>query len=232
MIYYFETIDSTNKYIKEHVDELHDFDIVSTGFQSSGKGRNDHVWIGKPNQNIYTSILIKDKEIIASYSALSIAVGVIVLRFLSRFVKKDKISLKWPNDVYVNGRKICGILLEGKLPEYIVIGIGININQDIFDIDTATSLSLETSQTYDLENIRNEFHSHLLDELKQFISHKNEYIETFNKHNYLLDKKVSFNYNGQNETGIARSINSDGSLQVEQDNKVINVFFDEVNTIR
>ena len=232
MTYYFDSIDSTNKYIKEHVQELNDFDIVSAGFQTAGKGRNDHIWQGQANQNIYSSVCIKNKDLIGSFNVLSIAVGVIVMNFLSRFITKDKISLKWPNDVYINGQKICGILLEGQLPNYVVIGIGINVNQNSFEIDNATSLSLLNSKTFDLNKIREDFHSHLIDELSIFINNKQRYIDEFNKHNYLLGKEVSFNYNRSLSKGVAGSINNDGSLLVKQDNKTINVFFDEVSLIR
>ena len=232
MTYYFESIDSTNKYIKEHVQELNDFDIVSAGFQTAGKGRNDHIWQGQANQNIYSSICIKNKDLVNSFNTLSIAAGVVVMNFLSQFYEKDKISLKWPNDVYINGQKICGILLEGQLPNYVVVGIGININQNSFEIDNATSLSLLNNKEYDLNELRDDFHFHLLDELQNFNSNKQDYIDTFNKHNYLLGKEVSFNYNRSLSKGVAESINNDGSLQVKQDNKTINVFFDEVSIIR
>ena len=232
MTYYFDTLDSTNKYVKEHVNELADFDIVSAGFQTSGKGRNDHIWQGQANQNVYSSIYIKNKEIVGSYGLLSIALGVIVMNFLSAFCEKDKISVKWPNDVYVNGQKICGILLEGQLPHYVIAGIGINVNQNNFDIDNATSLSLLNSKQFDLNKLRDEFHSHLLDELKTFVQDKQKYIDAFNKHNHLLSKNVSFNYNGTPSTGVAGPINNDGSLQIQQGYKTINVFFDEVSLIR
>ena len=232
MTYYFESIDSTNKYIKEHVQELNDFDVVSAGFQTAGKGRNDHIWQGQANQNIYSSICIKNKDLVNSFNTLSIAVGVVVMNFLSQFYEKDKISLKWPNDVYINGQKICGILLEGQLPNYVVVGIGININQNSFEIDNATSLSLLNNKEYDLNELRDDFHFHLLDELQNFNSNKQDYIDTFNKHNYLLGKEVSFNYNGSLSKGIAGPINNDGSLQIVQGDKTINVFFDEVSLIR
>lgn len=232
MTYYFDILDSTNKYIKDRVSELQDFDIVSAGFQSAGKGRNDHIWQGQANQNIYSSINIKNKDIVSSFNILSIAIGVIVMKFLTPFCEKDKISLKWPNDVYVNGQKICGILLEGQLPNYVVAGIGININQNSFEIDNAISLSLLNSKSFDLNELRDDFHFHLLDELQNFNDNKQNYIDAFNKHNYLLGKKVSFNYNGSPSEGIAGPINNDGSLQIQQGDKAINVFFDEVSIIR
>ena len=60
---YFPTIDSTNLYIKKHYKELNNFTFVSTSFQTSGKGRNDHIWLSNKDENILFSLLIKDKEI-------------------------------------------------------------------------------------------------------------------------------------------------------------------------
>lgn len=232
MIKYLKEINSTSTYIKEHIDELNNFDIVSAEHQTSGRGRTGHEWEDTSNENILMSILIKEPNIIDSYNVLSIAVGVIVLRYLTNYLPPKSISLKWPNDVYVNDKKICGILLEGKLPEYVIIGIGLNINQKQFSVANATSLSLETEYEFKIDNIRELFFDFLVKELTHFANTKSKYIDVFNNYNYLKDKKVSFNKNDRKYEGIAGEINPDGSLSISVDGISENVFSDEVSLIR
>ena len=232
MIKYLKEINSTSTYIKEHIDELNNFDIVSAEHQTSGRGRTGHEWKDTKNENVLMSILIKDPLIVESYNVLSIAIGVIVARYLTNYLPPKAISLKWPNDVYVNGQKICGILLEGKLPEYVIVGIGLNVNQRAFSIDNATSLSLETEYEFKIDNIRELFFKHLLSELSLFSKNKDRYVAEFNRHNYLKGKKISFNRNGVQEKGVAGDVNPDGSLLVSIDENEDNVFFDEVSLIR
>ena len=232
MIKHLKEVNSTSTYIKEHINELTNFDIVSAEHQTSGKGRTGHSWEDTNNENILMSILIKEPSIIESYSILSIALGVIVFKYLTNYLPPKAISLKWPNDVYVNGQKICGILLEGKLPEYVIVGIGLNVNQKAFSVDNATSLSLETEYEFKIDNIRELFFKHLISELSLFSKNKDRYVAEFNRHNYLKDKEISFNRNGKQEQGVAGDVNLNGSLSVSINRKIENVFFDEVSLIR
>ena len=233
MIKHFKELDSTSTYIKERVPELDNFDIVSTDHQTNGRGRTGHDWEDDNGQNILMSILLKDPEIIKSFNILSIAVGVIVYRFLTNYLSPKSISLKWPNDVYVNDKKICGILLEGKLPDYVIIGIGLNINQKEFSIDNATSLSLETEYSFKIEDVRNLFINHLLKELSNFANKKDTYIDEFNKHNYLLNKEISYFdvTTNENKKGVALDINQSGELLVNNGEKIITVSSSEVSKI-
>lgn len=235
MIKHFEEIDSTSKYIKENVEQFSNLDIVSADYQSLGKGRNDHVWSSKKGENILLSTLIKEENIISSYSKLSIYVGVTIYKFLLNYLPRKSIQLKWPNDVYVNDKKICGILLEGKLPEYIVIGIGLNINQKEFGELQATSLSNEVDYQFKLEDVRKLFCLHLIKQLSDFENNVDEYLKIFNQNNYLKNKQVTAGYvneNGELINGIAQDINEDGSLQILSDNKIIKIYYDEVKLIK
>ena len=232
MIKHLTEVNSTSQYIKDNIDSLNDLDIVFADHQTAGKGRTGHSWEDNTYQNILASIALKNPLLVKEFSILSIATGVIVLEFLKNYLPPKAISLKWPNDVYVNDKKICGILLEGKLPEYVVVGIGLNINQKEFSINTATSLSLETEYEFNLDDVRDLFFKHLLNSFNNIINNKDKYINQFNRNNYLKNKVVSFNYNGEKKQGIAGDINPDGSLQISTEEKVINVFFDEVSLIR
>ena len=234
MIKHLKEVNSTSTYIKEHLSELDNFDIVSAEHQTNGRGRTGHDWEDTDNQNVLMSILIKDPSIIESFNILSIAVGVIVRNYLTNYLPPKTISLKWPNDVYVNDKKICGILLEGKLPEYVIIGIGLNINQKAFSVDNATSLSLETEYDFKIDNIRNLFFEYLTGELSKFNQNKNKYVESFNRSNYLKSREIKYFDTKRNteQKGIALDINENGELLVNHDGEVIAVSSSEVSKIR
>ena len=236
MIRHVETIDSTSRYMMDHPEWFNDLDILSADHQTNGIGRTGHSWIDNNAENILFSIIIKDPNIINSYKQLSIAMGVIILNFLKSYISEDNISLKWPNDVYVNGKKICGILLQGRLPNYVVIGVGFNVNQLSFETikHPATSLSLETDRKYDLDSIRDKLCNFVVGELKNFSNIKSFCIEEFNNHNYLKNKEISYfnSVSGIEEEGVALDINDNGELLVSKGEKIISLSASEVNTIR
>ena len=236
MIRHVETIDSTSRYMMDHPEWFNDLDILSADHQTNGIGRTGHSWIDNNAENVLFSIIIKDPNIINSYRLLSIATGVIILNFLKSYVSEDNISLKWPNDVYVNGKKICGILLQGRLPEYVVIGIGFNVNQINFDSikHPATSLTLETGRTYDLDSTRDKLCNFVVRELKNFPILKSLCVEEFNNHNYLKNKEISYFNATTNfeEEGIALDINDSGELLVSKGEKITPLSASEVNEIR
>lgn len=142
---HFPEIDSTNNYLKNSYTLLDNFTFVSTDYQSKGKGREARSWISNMGENLMFSLLIKEEKLLAKAPFFSFYMAVEIANFL---IKSDinNVSIKWPNDIYVNNKKICGILLESQLPNYLVVGVGINVNQKEFPTDLrkpATSMSLE-----------------------------------------------------------------------------------------
>ena len=129
---HFESIDSTNSYLKSHYEELDDFTIVSTDYQSEGRGRGEHKWTSSKGENLLFSILIKDEKIRNQYKSLPLIAGFLIANYLERELDL-KPMIKWPNDIYIDGKKISGLLCEGDISKFIVIGIGINVNQTEFN---------------------------------------------------------------------------------------------------
>ena len=131
----FETIDSTSTYLKRTYNEHKDLTIVFSSFQEEGHGRMKRVWDAPKGSSLLFSILFKDRQIIDNFASLSLLSAVTIFKFLSKYVLN--VSIKWPNDVYVNDKKICGILLESISYDLkisaLVLGIGININTKEFN---------------------------------------------------------------------------------------------------
>lgn len=229
---YLKEVDSTNTYIKDHVDELDSFECVFTDTQTQGKGRIGHTWISEPKKNAAFSLLIKDKDIISKFNQISILTGLVVAEYLE-MLGIQNVTLKWPNDVYVNGLKICGILLEGKLPDYVIIGIGVNVNQKSFEGLSATSIYNEMGTRLDTKLVASDIVDYLIMKLKNMTENLDKQdIEQFINKDYLAGSTVSFSYNGETKEGQALGINEDGSYKIKIDNKVLSINSSEINTIR
>lgn len=229
----FDTIDSTSTYFKDHFIEHDNLTIVFAKHQSSGHGRLERKWMATHNESILFSILIKDKKIIDNFAKLSLLSANVVFKLLSTY--SSGISIKWPNDVYINDKKACGILLESKsingVISALVLGIGININTSIFDDeikDSATSLYLETNTKYDIEKLKEELLTHLKDGLNEIINDDNSYLDNVRKHNYLKDKEVYALINGNSVVSKVIDINDDNSLKVIYEDKIYNLTVGEV----
>ncbi len=128
-ILYFETLDSTQTYLKQHLNELPDQTVVTANTQTAGRGRFDRCWVSEPG-GLYFSILLKPTktQFIANLTQL---LALCVCRAAEKYAVEP--NLKWPNDVQVAGKKLCGILSEaltqnGKVVG-LVIGAGVNVAQ-------------------------------------------------------------------------------------------------------
>ncbi|GAB3334487.1 biotin--[acetyl-CoA-carboxylase] ligase [Larkinella ripae] len=127
--------------------------VVITGHQTAGRGQRGNQWEAQPGQNLTFSVILQPTFLQANEQFwLNIAVSLGISDWLSLYVS-DRLKIKWPNDLYIQDRKIGGILIENTLYGYTlawsVIGIGLNINQTRFQIPTATSLSNETPNDHD-----------------------------------------------------------------------------------
>ena len=222
-IIHFDEIDSTNTYLINNQEKLDNFTIVETDFQTSGRGREDRVWLANKNENVMFSILIKDKELMDKYAGLSMLSGLLVRNFLETKGVRNAL-VKWPNDVYADEKKICGILLQGQLPNYLVIGIGINVNQKEFlgkYRKTPTSVYLETRKYSDLKAFKEELFKYIEEKLNEFKTGLYKPINEIRKYNYLLDKET--------ELGKVVDINDDYSLKVKTKEGVIDINSGEIN---
>jgi len=151
-----DTIDSTNSEALRRLPELAGGTVLVAREQTAGRGQRGNTWFTEPGKNLTFSIVLKQLPLQASESVrLNFLTSVAVASFLESYGVKA--AIKWPNDIYVEGRKICGMLIENTLGPggqvmASVIGIGINMNQMAFpQLANATSLALYTGKEYALE---------------------------------------------------------------------------------
>lgn len=158
-----DSIGSTNSYLASRAIDLPHATVVSTYNQTAGRGQRGNTWESQPNKNLSFSILLRPQNIIARQQFyISEAVSLAIVNTLRRYIKTDKVAIKWPNDIYVNDLKICGILIENTLSGYniaqSIIGIGLNVNQREFLSDAPNPISIIhfIQQESSLDNILDE----------------------------------------------------------------------------
>ena len=230
-VFHFKEIDSTNTYLKNTYRLLDNFTFASADYQSHGKGRNDRVWSSEPGENLMFSLLIKDEEIMKQSAVMSILAGVEVAREIEKY-GVDNVSIKWPNDVLINDKKVCGILLEGQIPNYLVVGVGLNVNQKAFRDDLrrpATSLSLELKKDVNIDELKNRLFSKVVNHFSNI--KLEEYLEYFRSHNYLLNKRVRVSINNQVFIGEVMGVDDSFCLQVLANDMLLHIDSGEIEIL-
>lgn len=140
--------DSTNHWLKEHQTDCDC--VVAADYQTAGRGCGTNTWESERGKNLLFSILCHPEWIKANRQFLiSMSVSIAIARVIEHHTKKTPghvVSIKWPNDIYVNDNKICGILIENKLQgshiKESIIGVGLNVNQQEFCSDAPNPVSL------------------------------------------------------------------------------------------
>lgn len=228
---HFEEIDSTSSFLKREYLNLTNFTFVSSDYQTRGKGRLSRQWISDKFTNLLFSFLIKDKKIIDNFAKLSLISALSIAEILIDY-KINDVSIKWPNDVYINGKKVCGILLEGQVPDYLIVGIGLNVNQKVFPTDLAhpiTSMAISLSKEINIQELKQKVYSRILENMDYIYKDDNSFLNKIRAMNYLLNKEVFAIINNEKTLVKVIDINEDCSLKVEVDGKTINLNSDEIS---
>lgn len=238
-IYYYEETGSTNMDAKRLAEEgAPHGTIVVADKQNAGRGRRGRTWESPAGKDIYFTILLKPGFTPDKAAGLTLVMALSVTQAVERICHIDA-AIKWPNDVVVNGRKICGILTEMNVEtdyiQYVVIGVGINVNQEKMPeviADTATSLWLErgekTGRAELLEVVLRQLEENY-EKYEKSLSLE-DLLEEYNAHLVNLDRQVRvLDPKGEWE-GTARGINKQGELLVEDESgKIIEVYAGEVS---
>jgi BirA family biotin operon repressor/biotin-[acetyl-CoA-carboxylase] ligase len=230
----FPELDSTNTYLLNK----HETGAVCLAEQqTAGRGRQGREWISPYARNIYLSVLGEVPNT-PSVSGLSLVAGLSVIQALNALGVED-LRIKWPNDIVYKERKLAGILLEvarhTATTVQVVIGIGINvdmpqdanINQPWIDVKTLRPQPLS----------RNEMVGHLLNvlyaQIKAFNTQQlTAVLQQWPLLDALHDKPVNIQQGAQLLTGVAKGINAQGMLQLQQGEKILTIGSGEVTQLR
>ena len=153
--YNFKTLSSTNDKARELAKNRKYNLVVTAEKQKRGRGRFGRKWSSGLG-GLYMTVLLKEENL-DNVRYLTFIAGVSVAKTIKKFTNLNA-KVKWPNDVLINNKKVCGILTEtvtGK-ENYALVGIGVNVNQEKFSKDVikiATSLKIETNKNFNIKNI-------------------------------------------------------------------------------
>ena len=161
-----DTVDSTNNYAAKLLlqTKLVNGTAIMTHFQTDGRGQRGSSWNSDPGKNLLFSLILNGHFInTENYFLLSKVIAIGINEAIEE-ISGQVGYVKWPNDIYMNEKKIGGILIEnqwkGNLLEVAIVGVGINVNQVDFDeLDNATSLALLGSKNYDVKEVMNKVFS-------------------------------------------------------------------------
>ena len=216
---HYKKIDSTSAFLKRRRFVLPNFTFVSADFQTAGRGRTGRKWDSNAGENLLFSVLVKDRECKRVFPYLSVASGIAVIKAIEKFGVKN-LSLKWPNDVYADGKKICGILLDGSFggkKDAVIIGIGINVCQNRFKdefLRKATSVFLETGKNVSVGSVKRAVYKSVKTELKKVLDGNLSFIETAKEKDYLKGKEIFAEINGKKSLVKVVGIRNDCTLTV------------------
>ncbi len=233
-ILHVETVDSTNSLVKKLIQEnsqrARDGLVVVADAQTAGRGRlTGRTWISPPKAGLLCSIAIPTHRYpCPGTQPLPLVVGIILARTIESLCTKQNLSvqveLKWPNDLYVQGRKLSGILIETE-GDYSIIGIGINLNTEEFPPELrhkATSLKILTGRDWDSSQVLAE----LLRMMDETLHHWQQtsgpawdsLLGEYRRRDFLKGKKLSLLVGSQATqkpvSVMAQGIADDGALMV------------------
>lgn len=230
-IHHFESLTSTQDKSKEFAAKgLFDIAVISEK-QTLGRGRMQRKWASSPG-NLFMSIVLKPIDI-KNLQYLTFAAAISAVKSV-KTIAKINCSIKWPNDVNYNGKKLCGILTEGIFgnENFAIVGIGLNVNQKKFgkNIPNATSLYLATKKEFELGKLTKEILNNFQKYVKKYNSGNLESIrDEWLKYSNTIGHKITVKTLKKEIKGTAVGINDDCSLKVRTKNGIINVYEGDVS---
>ncbi|MCU6667404.1 bifunctional biotin--[acetyl-CoA-carboxylase] ligase/biotin operon repressor BirA [Enterobacteriaceae bacterium H4N4] len=217
-------IDSTNQYLLDRLNELQSGDSCVAEYQQAGRGRRGRKWFSPFGANLYLSMYWRLEQGPAAAIGLSLVIGIVLAEVLQS-LGAEKVRVKWPNDLYLNDRKLAGILVEltGKTGDaaQIVIGAGINlvmrnvqadvINQGWINLQEAgISIDRNVLAVRIIRDLRDALHAFEQDGLTPFLA-RWEKLDNF------VHRPVKLIIGDKEIYGTSRGIDAQGALLLEQD---------------
>lgn len=219
---FYDTIDSTNSFLKREQQNLVDY-LVVADTQHKGRGRLGRTWSSAKGEGLWFSLLLKPSLtpdcalMLTQVAALSIHRALLDATGLNT-------QIKWPNDIMYKDKKVCGILTEiaselGRL-QYVIIGIGVNVNQEVFEeeiSEIATSCLMSLGKPQSRLGILSSFLAHFESLYHQFIRKPNlSFISKgLNAISSIIDEPIWIISGDSKLAGIAKQIDDNGALIVE-----------------
>ena len=240
-VYYFEEIDSTQNFAEQiALDEKENGTIVIAEKQTAGKGRLDRKWTS-PKGGIWFSLIIHPKFDVSTSTLVPIAGAVALAKAIKNTLNID-VSVKWPNDITLNGKKVAGMLVDASFQanniDYLILGIGINFDIDAKKIEKRLSKS---ANFYGVNSLRKKdditppkilLREFLVQFEKILIQlnkgEKTKIVKEWTKKADKIGKKISINTSDGKISGVAQGIDNDGALKLKTSKGIKKIFVGDV----
>lgn len=223
---------STNDILKNLILKGKDYDVVVSEKQFKGRGRLKRKFYSPVFSGIYLTARLKKSFDFFEVGKITTCVAVMVCRTIESLYN-IKAQVKWVNDIFINGKKVAGILAESVIAnnkiQDVIIGIGINVYDKQFPSDLthiATNLQKESGKIID----RNKIIATLLENLDKVCDEikNDDFIKEYKSKMFLLDKKVTVS-GAERFDGICKGVTTDGKLIVEVDGKEVEITAGDVS---
>lgn len=222
-IIYYEQLESTNTKIAEMAAEGSEHGtVVVADSQTAGKGRRGRTWESPKGENIYMSMLLRPGIATDKAPMLTLVMAYSVAQAIRKQGFPD-VQIKWPNDLILSGKKICGILTEMQLKgseiDFVVVGVGINVNTHNFPTDLdgkATSLYMESGRQFERQPIIEAVVDNFVNLYEQFVKKQSLSFlqDSYNDMLVNVGKEVRVLEPDNEYTAYAQGINAEGELLV------------------
>ncbi len=238
--FFFDEIDSTQNAAKKYLKETGSANAVFvTDNQTAGYGRNARAWFSTARKSLVFSLLVSpvlypEKLPLANYAA-----GLAVKQVL--FNHNIRAELKWPNDILLNGRKLCGIFSESAAVDnslfYLVTGFGINVNQNAEDFpneikNTAVSLKMACKKDFCREKLTAETVAEYLRLLSLLERSPETLLNIYKENCCTLEKTVKVVLDNREIIGTAKDIDADGSIVINKNGEKLSFFAADIVHLR
>ena len=238
-IRYYEQLDSTNTKASEMALEGAEHGtVVVADCQTAGKGRRGRVWDSPAGDNIYMSVLLRPSFETDKAPMITLVMAYSVAEVLRNRGVSD-VQIKWPNDLVISGKKVCGILTEmhlrGSEIDHVVVGVGVNVNTSSFSeelVDKATSLFLKYGKPLEREQLIADILETFMETYQRFEKQGNlQFLrEEYNSILVNKNREVCILETGNEYKAYALGINEQGELLVRlEDGTVEQVYAGEVS---
>ena len=217
---------STNEYLWElsNKQELDDFYTISASFQKKGKGQDENTWESAKDKNILLSTIVHPQFLLAeNVFQISKWVSISIVDYLKNKGLKN-IRIKWPNDIYIDNKKLAGILIQNAMLGHHIsksmIGIGLNINQTIFVSNAPNPISLKqlTHQDYSVIEEIDSLITHLQKVYKLLMSTPQQLIHDYHELLFQRDEWHQYQIGEKTVKGMIKGVDQFGRLVLEVDN--------------
>lgn len=218
-IIYLDRVDSTNSYLLRNPELLRvPWTTIVAREQTGGRGRKERTWHSAPEKDLTFSLVYHPPGKVRQIRLVTLVVGLAVQRALGR-LSGITASLKWPNDIRIKGKKVCGILTELHLGEggaAVIIGVGLNVNSQAHPapaVSGATSLLLESGEEHDLASLLQRIRNEMIDLLSRFSSgQRKDMLRRWREASDSIGKKIRTVLSGRVLEGIFRDLTEDGEV--------------------